>query len=99
MGYIMFGFIQSIILWVVKVKTSPVVAMIAKAVVNVLSQVPPEVPERILALVVEAAGRNEDNRAKFLFVLNRVKAEYPTLPESLVRSTIENALLVYKGQS
>jgi len=95
----MLGWLQSLLLWIVKVKTSPVVAMIAKAVVNVLSQVPPEVPERILALVVEAAGRNEDNRAKFLFVLNKIKTEFPDLPESLVRSTIENALLVYKGQS
>jgi len=83
-------------MWFVKLVNNPIVSQICSVVWQVVSQIPPEVPKRALELVIAVAPRNEDKSVKFIYVLNALRAEYPDLPESVVRTLIESCVQIAK---
>jgi hypothetical protein len=91
--------ITAIISFLVRLKSNPLAASIATAVVDAISSIPPEVPRRVFSLVVEASQRDEENRAKFIWVYNKLRVEFPDVGENMIRTLIESSLLnVKKGQ-
>lgn len=73
---------------------SSAVKAVVKVVGEVMKQIPPELPGRVMHLVVEAGKLDGSGEDKFAYVFDCLRLDYPDLPTNVLKSLIENTLMV-----